>query len=126
MHRIREYYLRFFLCKFDTVRFVSIYTIRYHNTNREQTFHSRPKWALVLTFFASGTRETFSPGWSHQPGLKVSAQRLLRQTEVAGTISPGWSHQPGLKVSLVPGAKNSGTRAHFGRGSKVCSLLVAT
>ena len=32
--------------------------------------------------------------------------------------------KPGLKVSLVPGAKNAGTRAHFGRGSKVCSLLV--
>ena len=30
----------------------------------------------------------------------------------------------GLKVSLVPGAKNVGTRAHFNRGSNVCSLLV--
>ena len=26
------------------------------------------------------------------------AQRLLHQTEVAGTFSPGWSHQSGLKV----------------------------
>ena len=66
-------------------------------TSREQTFDPRPKYALVPVFFASGTRDTFSPGWSHQPGLKVS---------------------------LVPGTKNSGTRAHFDRGSKVCSLLV--
>ena len=42
----------------------------------------------------------------------------------AGTFSPGWRHQPGLKVFLVPGVKNSGTRVHFDRGSKVCSLLV--
>ena len=66
-------------------------------TSREQTFDPRSKWALVPEFFAPGTRNTFSPGWSHQPGLTIS---------------------------LVPGAKNSGTRAHFGRGSKVCSLLV--
>ena len=68
------------------------------STSREQTFDPRPKWALVPAFFAPGTRETFSPGWCIQPGLKVPAQRLLRQTEVAGTFSPGWSHQPGLKV----------------------------
>ena len=67
-------------------------------TSREQTFDPWSKWALVLAFFAPGTRETFSPGWWLQPGLKVPAQRLLRQTEVAGTFSPGWSHQPGLKV----------------------------
>ena len=42
----------------------------------------------------------------------------------AGTFSPGWRHQPGLKVSIVPGAKNAGTRAHFSLGWKVCSLLV--
>ena len=67
------------------------------HTSREQAFDPRLKWALVPEFFASGIRNTFSPGWSHQPGLTIS---------------------------LVPGAKNSGTRAHFGRGSKVCSLLV--
>ena len=48
--------------------------------------------------FTPGTRDTFSPGWWLQPGLKVPAQQLLRQTEVAGTFSLGWSHQPGLKV----------------------------
>ena len=68
------------------------------NTSREQTFDPRLKWALVPEFFVPGTRNTFSPGWWFQPGLKVPAQRLLRQTEVAGTFSPGWSHQPGLKV----------------------------
>ena len=40
-------------------------------TSREQTFYPRLKWTLVPAFFASGTIETFSPGWSHQPGLKV-------------------------------------------------------
>ena len=35
-----------------------------------------------------------------RPGLKVPAQRLLRQTEVAGTFSPGWIHQPGVKVDF--------------------------
>ena len=42
----------------------------------------------------------------------------------AGTFSPGWSYQPGLKVSLVPGAKNTGTKAKFQSGSNVVSLLV--
>ena len=42
----------------------------------------------------------------------------------AGTFSPGWSYQPGLKVSLVPGVKNTGTKAKFRSGSKVVSLLV--
>ena len=42
----------------------------------------------------------------------------------AGTFSPGWSYQPGLKVSLVPGAKNIGTKAKFRSGSKIVSLLV--
>ena len=58
-------------------------------TSREQTFDPRPKWSLVPKFFAPGTRDTFSPGWWLQPGLKVPAQRLLRQIEVAGTFSPG-------------------------------------
>ena len=48
------------------------------DTSREQTFHPMLKWALVPTFFAPGTRKTFSPGWCLQPGLKVPAQRLLR------------------------------------------------
>ena len=42
-------------------------------TSREQTFHPMLKWALVPAFFAPGTRETFSPGWCLQPGLKVPA-----------------------------------------------------
>ena len=57
---------------------------------------------------------TFSPGWSHQPGLKVDFySRLVAPTGSKGlllgrgcaggwkvTFSPGWSHQPGLKVPL--------------------------
>ena len=31
------------------------------------------KWALVLEFFAPGTKNTFSPGWWLQPGLKIPA-----------------------------------------------------
>jgi len=42
----------------------------------------------------------------------------------AGTFSSRWSYQPGLKISLVPGAKNIGTKAKFRSGSKVVSLLV--
>ena len=42
----------------------------------------------------------------------------------AGTFSPGWSYEPGLKVSLVPNAKNTGTKAKFRSGSNVVSLLV--
>ena len=44
-----------------------------------------------------------SPGIFLRPGLErplVPAQRLLCQTEVAGTFSPGWNHQPGLKVDF--------------------------
>ena len=68
------------------------------STSREQTFHPMLKWAQVPAFFAPGTRETFSPGWCLQPGLKVPAQRLLRSAQWQG------SHQPGLKVlqPLVP------------------------
>ena len=83
-------------------------------TSREQTFDPRPKWALVPEFFAPGTRNTFSPGWSHQPGLKVyfysrlvdptGSKILLRGRGCARgwkvTFSPGWIHQPGLKVPL--------------------------
>ena len=45
-----------------------------------------PNQALVPAFFVPGTRETFSPGWWIQPGLKVPAQRLLRQVVVAGDL----------------------------------------
>ena len=55
---------------------------------------------------------TFSPGWSHQPGLKVylyfrlvaltGSKALVPASGVARdwkvTFSPGWIHQPGLKV----------------------------
>ena len=54
------------------------------DTSREQTFHPMLKWALVPTFFAPGTRKTFSPGWCLQPGLKVPAQRLLRSAQWQG------------------------------------------
>ena len=60
-----------------------------NNTSREQTFDPRSKWALVPVFLAPETRDTFSPGWWLQPGLKVPAQRLLRQADVAGTFSSG-------------------------------------
>ena len=84
------------------------------NTSREQSFDPRSKWTLVLKFFAPGTRNTFSPGWSHQPGLKVyfysqlvaptGSKCLLPGCGCARgwkvTFSPGWSHQPGLKVPL--------------------------
>ena len=52
--------------------------------SREQTFDPRQKWALVPAFFAPGTRDTFSPGWWLQLGLKVPAQRLLRQAFAGG------------------------------------------
>ena len=82
------------------------------DTSREQTFDPRLKWALVPAFFAPGTRDTFSLGWSYQPGLKVYFySRLVASTGSKGllsgrgcargwkvTFSPGWSHQPGLKV----------------------------
>ena len=57
-----------------------------------------PNQALVPGNIASGTRETFSPGWWLQPGLKVPAQWLLRLAFTQGTFSPGWSYQPGLKI----------------------------
>ena len=69
-------------------------------TSREQTFYPMLKWALVPPFFALGTKETFSPGWCLQPGLKVPAQRLLRSAQWQRTFSPGWRHQPKLKVDL--------------------------
>ena len=69
-------------------------------------------------------RGIFSPGWCLQPGLKVPYHCAERSSRWAGTFRPGCRHQPGLKVSLVPGAKNARTRAHFDHGWKVCSLLV--
>ena len=58
-------------------------------TSREQTFDPRPKWALVPEFFAPGTRDTFSPGWSHQPGLKLDFySRLVAPTGSKGLL-PG-------------------------------------
>ena len=33
------------------------------HTSRETTFDPLRNLALVLVFFAPGTRETFSPGW---------------------------------------------------------------
>ena len=81
-------------------------------TSREQTFDPRSKWAVVPEFFAPGTRNTFSPGWRLQPGLKVYFySRLVDPTGSKGllpghgcargwkvTFSPGWIHQPGLNV----------------------------
>ena len=58
------------------------------NTSREQTFDPRPKWALVPAFFAPGTRDTFSPGWWLQPGVKVYS----RAVAVPGAV----------KLPLVP------------------------
>ena len=56
--------------------------------------------------------------------LEVAWARVGRKAIQKGTFSPGWSYQPGLKVSLVPGAKNTGTTAKFRSGSNVVSLLV--
>ena len=53
------------------------------HTSKETTFDPLRNLALVPIFFASGTRETFSPGWKLQPGLKVPAQRLMRQAFAA-------------------------------------------
>jgi len=89
-----------FFFSITTVILLPSICLRTLATSRKQTFDPRPKWALVPEFFAPGTRDIFSPGWWLQPGLKVPAQWLLRQTEVAGTFSPGWSHQPGVKVYL--------------------------
>ena len=70
----------------------------------------KPNQALVPENIAPGTRETFSPGWSHQLGLKVDlyswlvaptrskafvpASGVARDWKV--TFSPGWIHQLGL------------------------------
>ena len=43
-------------------------------TTREQTLERCPNLALASTFFAPGTKGSFSPSW-YQPGLKVPAQR---------------------------------------------------
>ena len=89
---------------------LELYSLK--TTSREQTFDPRPKWTLVPAFFVPRTRETFSPSWSHQPGLKVDFYSLLVDpTGSKGllpgrgcargwkvTFSPGWSHQPGLNV----------------------------
>ena len=83
----------------DTIFFWNQQTMTL-DTSREQNFHPMLKWALVPAFFAPGTRETFSPGWYLQPGLKVPAQRLLRSAQWQRTFSPGSRHQPGLKVDL--------------------------
>ena len=62
-------------------------------TGREQIFHPMLKWALVPAFFALGARETFSPGWCLQPGLKVDLYSRLEPptgTKSPPTFSPGW------------------------------------
>ena len=55
-------------------------------TSRETTFDPARNLALVPVFFVPGTRETFSPGLLLQLGLKVPAQRLLRQAFAAGDL----------------------------------------
>ena len=74
-----------------------------------------PNQALVSGNNAPGTRETFSPGWWLQPGLKVDlysrlvaptgSKALVPASGVAQdwkvTFSPGWIHQPGLKVPPI-------------------------
>ena len=64
---------------------------------REPPLERCPNLALALAFFGPGTREAFSPGWRHQPGLNAS---------------------------LVPGAKNAEANAKLRHRSKVCSLVV--
>ena len=57
-------------------------------TSREQTFDPRLKWALVPTFFAPGTRDTFSPSWCLQPGLKVSPNGYCARQRWQGPLVP--------------------------------------
>ena len=57
-------------------------------TSREQTFNPRPKWALVPAFFAPGTRDTFSPGWWLQPGLKVPPNGYCARQRWQGPLVP--------------------------------------
>ena len=73
------------------------------HTSRKQTFYPRQKWTLVPVFFAPGTRETFSPGWCLQPGLKVPAQRLkvLKPLVPVGNRSPDGLLQKGSIPSIV-------------------------
>ena len=62
-------------------------------TTREQTLERCPNLALASAFFAPGTKEAFSPGWRHQPGLKVDLYSLLEPptgTKSPPTFSPGW------------------------------------
>ena len=48
-------------------------------TGREQIFDPRLKWTLVPEFFAPGTRDTFSPGWWLQPGLKIVMEYWVKK-----------------------------------------------
>jgi len=59
------------------------------DTTREQTLERYPNLALVSVFFAPGTKGSFTPGWNHQPGLKV-LQPLVPVGNTKGRpFSPG-------------------------------------
>ena len=84
-------------------------------TSREHIFDHRPKWALVLAFFTPGTRDTFSPGWWHQPRLKVPplypgrlllpprarAQHILKLTALVFLLPPSL-HCSSIHYSIPP------------------------
>jgi hypothetical protein len=57
---------------------------------------------------------TFTPGWRHQPGVKVLGPR---SDSCMWDFAPGWRHQPGIKVSLLPGAISAESNLKNGAGS---------
>ena len=58
-------------------------------------------------------RETFSPGWCFQPGLKV-LPRGGPWPGLEAPFTPGWCFQPGLKVRspFSPG-RQAGTKGGY-------------
>jgi hypothetical protein len=68
-----------------------------------------PEIYNCLGFLCPGVKKTFSPGSSHAPGLKGSAQRLpngyLSGLSGQGHFSPGSCYGPGLKVSIYSRGK---------------------
>jgi hypothetical protein len=57
-----------------------------------------PAGALADHSFGGAGGDALSPGWSHQPGLKVRNELGLMGVY---PFSPGWYLQPGLKGPLV-------------------------
>ena len=64
---------------------------------------------------------TFSPGSSHDPGLKTAYDPGLMGNQPRAAPEP---YEPGLMPPLVPVGKAIGTNASFLAGEKTCFLLV--